>query len=241
MFEEHLIDIFSQSPLFISFLAGILSFLAPCVLPMVPAYVSYISSLSISKIKNGDRLNTKEHIHLVITAVLFVLGFSAVFITFGALIDLVIYKLFVHPIAKIVAGAIIVVFAFHFMGVFSLRFLSFQKQTTLTTKIAFLSPFVLGLSFALGWTPCTGPILGAIMTMSIQQQEGGVLLMSLYSLGLGVPFILIAFLTTAIFRLLDRVKRYYKLIEILTGVLLLIMGGMTLYDGIYEEWQLLTL
>ena len=232
MFEEYLTGYFESAPYIISFAAGILSFLAPCVLPMVPAYISYISSLSINKLKTAEKLTQTEHIHLIIAAFLFVLGFSVVFIAFGALSDLVIYTIFAHPTARIIGGLIIIFFGLFYMRLININFLNFHKQAHFATPIKALAPFVLGLSFAVGWTPCVGPILGSIIMLSAQESVQGTMLMASYAFGLGVPFLLLAFFTSYMFNVINRFKKHFRLIEIVSGVLLIAIGGSILYDGI---------
>ncbi|MDR0747015.1 MAG: cytochrome c biogenesis protein CcdA [Helicobacteraceae bacterium] len=234
MYEEYLSEFFTAAPFIISFVAGVLSFLAPCVLPLVPAYVSYMSALSVSRLKQGEKLGIKEHIRLVLCAFLFVLGFSLVFIVMGLSVDLLIYRLFNHIAVKLAGAAVIIVFALHFMHIIHIRFLDYHKEVHIKTKIAFLAPFFLGISFAVGWTACVGPVLGAILTYSASGHQGyGTALMSLYALGLGVPFMLIAFLTSYAFEFLNRLKRYFLYIEILSGLLLMFLGVSLIYDVLY--------
>ncbi|MDR0663923.1 MAG: cytochrome c biogenesis protein CcdA [Helicobacteraceae bacterium] len=234
MLEEELYSLFSSAPFIISFAAGILSFLAPCVLAIVPSYISYISGLSLKQIQHFETLNFVEHIRLVATAFLFVLGFSCVFIAIGVFGDLALGNLIANPWARVIGGAIIVAFGLHFAHIINIPLFNVHKQANFTAKIAFLSPFILGVSFALGWTPCAGPILGAIITMSFQEGSRGAAtaLMSLFSLGLGLPFLLIAFFASWAFSALDKIKPYYRRIEIAGSIVLGAIGLSYIYDGI---------
>ncbi|MGE4295096.1 MAG: cytochrome c biogenesis CcdA family protein [Campylobacterales bacterium] len=234
MFEEQLIEFFYTAPFLVSFLAGILSFLAPCVLPMIPAYMSYISGLSVAQLNGATVMTRREHLRLIGAAAMFVLGFSAVFVTIGALSDFFIAELLASGWARLIGGAIIIVFGLHFMQIIQIPILNMQKQANFSTKISFFAPFVLGLSFAIGWTPCVGPILGSIIMVSAQEAGRGVVLMSLYALGLGIPFLLVAALTAWAFGLMNRIKKYFKIVEIVGGVLLIGIGGSIAYGG----WQL---
>jgi cytochrome c-type biogenesis protein len=232
MFETELYSLFDAAPFFISFAAGILSFLAPCVLAIVPSYVSYMSGLSLKQIQHSDQLSAKEHIRLTATAFLFVIGFSCVFVSIGALSDFAVADLIASPWSGAIGGAIIVLFALHFARVINIPFLNIQKQANFTAKVAFLSPFVLGVSFALGWTPCVGPVLGAIITISFQESGRGVALMSLFSFGLGLPFLLIAFFASWALGAFNKIKPYYRYIEIVGACLLGAIGVSYIYDGV---------
>lgn len=231
MFEEQLIEFFYTAPFLVSFLAGILSFLAPCVLPMIPAYMSYISGLSVAQLQGGAGMSRAEHMRLFGAAVMFVLGFSTVFILIGALSDFFIAELLASGWSRLIGGLIIIVFGLHFMHVIQIGFLNMQKQAHFSTKISFFAPFVLGLSFAVGWTPCVGPILGSIIMVSAQEAGRGVALMSLYALGLGIPFLLVAVLTAWAFGLMNRIKQYFRVVEIVGGVLLIAIGISIAYGG----------
>ncbi|MDR2639423.1 MAG: cytochrome c biogenesis protein CcdA [Helicobacteraceae bacterium] len=239
MFETELYSLFNAAPFFISFAAGVLSFLAPCVLAIVPSYISYMSGLSLKQIQRSDELSAKEHIRLVATAFLFVLGFSCVFIAIGVFGDLALGAVINNHWSRVIGGAIIVIFGLHFAHIINIPFLNMQKQASFTAKAAFLSPFVLGASFAVGWTPCTGPVLGAIITMSFQESGRGAsaALMSLFSLGLGLPFLLIALFASWALSAINKIKPYYRWIEIIGACLLGAIGVSYIYDGV----RLLTL
>ena len=234
MLEEQLLEFFYTAPFLVSFAAGVLSFLAPCVLPMIPAYMSYISGLSVAQLSGTDKMTRKEHLRLFGAAVAFVLGFSVVFITIGALSDLFIADLLASPWARLVGGVIIIIFGLHFMHVIQIGFLNMQKQANFSTKIGLIAPFVLGLSFAIGWTPCVGPILGSIIMVSAQEAGRGVILMSLYAAGLAIPFLLVAALTAWAFAFMNRIKKYFRVVEIVGGVLLIAIGASIFYGG----WQM---
>jgi cytochrome c-type biogenesis protein len=232
MFEEQLIEFFYTAPFLVSFAAGVLSFLAPCVLPMIPAYMSYISGLSVAQMQDAGKMTRAEHMRLFGAAVMFVLGFSVVFVMLGVLSDFFIADILASPWARIIGGAIIIVFGLHFMHVIQIGFLNMQKQANFSTKVTFIAPFVLGLSFAIGWTPCVGPILGSILMVSAQEAGRGAILMSLYAAGLAIPFLLVAALTAWAFAFMNRIKRYFRVIEIVGGVLLIAIGLSIGYDGI---------
>ena len=223
------IDLFSSSVIFSSLvclLAGVLSFLSPCVLPILPPYVAYIAGTTIGEIKNN-----KDSIKRVIlfSAISFSIGLSVVFILLGLAANSMasIFVLFQNEL-RIGSGVLITIFGMHFMGLFRINFL--QKELRLNLDIKqrgnFLPPFFLGLTFAFGWTPCIGPILGSIL--AIIAQDGSVLrglvLMTSYSLGLSLPFIGVALLLTRGVIITRVISKYSLYIERFTGVFLIIIG-----------------
>ncbi|MDR2151796.1 MAG: cytochrome c biogenesis protein CcdA [Helicobacteraceae bacterium] len=232
MIELELYPLFATAPFLASFAAGIVAFLAPCVLALVPSYVSYVSGLSLRQIQSSETLGAKEHIRLVATALLFVSGFSCVFILMGLFGDLALSKLAASEWARIIGGAIIIVFALHFARIVNIPLLNIQKQANFAAKGAFLSPFILGISFALGWSPCVGPIVGAILAMGVYESGRGVALMSVFSLGLGLPFMLIAFFASWTLGALNKIKPYYRWVEIIGAILLGAIGASYIYDGV---------
>lgn len=210
-----------------AFAAGIVSFLSPCVLPLVPGYVSYVAGISLEELRStpGQRLRT------LLYATCFVLGFATVFVAFGAsasaLGGLLLqwrYEL------SLVAGAVIALFGLHLLG-FSPWAL--QRELRLHLDVPggrIVGAWLLGTAFAFGWTPCIGPVLGAILTMtaSTANLEQGMLLLAVYSLGLGVPFVLAAGFTEALLRQLRRLAAFGRRLQQLAGVLLVVMGVLVL-------------
>ncbi|GHS88513.1 cytochrome C biogenesis protein CcdA [Campylobacterota bacterium] len=238
MLEQELFGAFHSAPFIASFLAGVVSFLAPCHLSLVPSYLSYISGLSIREIEHAENISRARRLRVVFAAFLFIAGFSTVFISIGVLGDLLIGGeelgyWFNRPLTAIIGGVVIIVFALHFMHIINIPFLNTSSQTKFAAKASFLAPYMLGISFAVGWTPCTGPILGAIAMMSFQEGLRGdaVLLMSLFSLGLGVPFMLLALITTWSLGVLSKIKRYFRAVEIAGGLLLFAIGAYYVYNG----------
>lgn len=224
--EQFLADLFSNAPLLVSFLAGFLTFLSPCILPLIPAYMSYMCGENLHDIKQKKRSFT-----LLLQAFIFTLGFGLVFVLFGAssarLIDA-----FAPAWLKQASGAIVILFGLHFLGILRLSFLYKSKHFSLGEKSRFqrfISPFVLGVSFALGWTPCLGPIFASIILLSSTQEGFGVLLLIVYAIGLGVPFWLVALFIQRAFKLFDKLKKHFRTIEILSGILLLGLGGAILF------------
>ncbi|SQH72051.1 cytochrome C biogenesis protein [Helicobacter mustelae] len=226
---EHLLgNIFESAPFVAAFLAGILTFISPCILPLIPAYMSYISGQSLQNVKN-----THSDFLLFLQACCFVLGFGLVFVLLGASMAKIIHVL--APVwLKQIAGGIVILFGLHFLGVLRFSWLYKSKNYQLGSQkkfSKFLSPFILGVSFSLGWTPCIGPIFTSIVLLSSTQQNYGLFLMLAYVFGLGVPFLLVALLIQKSFRLLDRMKRYFRAVEICSGLLLIALGV-----GIIGDW-----
>jgi cytochrome c-type biogenesis protein len=213
--------------IFAAFFAGLISFISPCILPLIPMYLSFISGMSLDEMKSD--INRKKILgKVIISSILFVLGFSFVFIALGASATF-FGKFLLSKLSLFskIAGVIIIILGLQIAGVFNLRFLNYQKKFNFNNKtLGFMGPFVAGLAFAFGWTPCFGPVLGTILIYSSSQDTlwQGILLLSIYSLGLAIPFLLTGIGINAFLGFLQRIKKYYKAIELVTGVFLIIMG-----------------
>ena len=176
--------------LFIAFGAGLISFLSPCVLPLIPGYISYISGSSVNELIEKKNIN-------LIPIILFTVGFSIVFIIFGAASTFLGQVLLQNSYElRIVAGLVIIVLSLHILGVINLKFLDYEKRIQTNVSKNFFSPILIGMAFAFGWTPCIGPILGSILVLASTEESlgRGILLLSLYSTGLAIPFILSGYL-----------------------------------------------
>jgi len=231
--EETLIELFRSAPYLVSLLAGMLTFVSPCVLPLIPAYLSYISGLSLQQLSGEEKMTLKARLKIVQASLMFILGFSVVFVALGASMAELIGDFFAYQWVNWVAGGIIIVFGLHFMGVINIRFLNLQRQARFGDCACFFAPFLLGLSFALGWTPCIGPIFASIISIAAQGDSStqGLTLMSVYALGLGIPFFLAAVLTTWMLGFMNRIKKYFRIIEMGAGVLLIFIGVMVATGG----------
>ena len=210
--------------LLIAFSAGILSFLSPCVLPIVPPYLAYMGGVSVTDME-GD---TAARRRAVIAAVFFVLGLSTVFLILGAGASalgrlLASYR----PYMEVAAGIVVIIFGLHFIGLFRLKFLDREMRMEAGDQggSAF-GAYFLGLAFAFGWTPCLGPILSAILSLAGSQAEvgKGIALLGTYALGLGVPFLLVAAFFPQMKRPMAWMKRNMAVIEKTSGVLLIVVG-----------------
>ena len=317
--EQALLEYFyggaTITPFFVTFFAGLLSFLSPCTLPLVPLYMAYISGISLAELSGSTSDSTKDSkifakqdsiindlsqtnpqiptqshtkpsthsaqsntqnnpsltpiksttqksttqkypsqnpkssylssIRYMIFArsFAFVLGFSLVFILAGVALRSVFFVLD-SALLEILAGVVVLIFGLHFLGVFHLKWLYASKKFQLKAThpaLKILAPFVLGVSFALGWSPCTGPIFGAIALMASTSTQGFALL-CLYALGFALPFLVLAFALERGFELIDRFKPHLRKVEILSGILLvcvgsfMISGDFSLYLGKISEW-----
>lgn len=215
---------------FLAFGAGLLSFFAPCILPLIPSYICFITGLSLDELrgKTGQDKKIKNLNKILLQTVLFVLGFSFIFVSLGATASILgdlIYKY--ERIIRIIGGCIIVFLGLHVAGVFHIRRLEQEKKIRLNIRPAnIFGSFMVGVVFALGWTPCVGPALAAILGLAGTQKTliKGVILLSAYSLGLGVPFILTGIAMNAFLSFFDKIKKHFKIITIISGTLLVIIG-----------------
>jgi len=216
-----------------AFLGGVISFLSPCVLPLVPAYMSFISGISFQDMTSATR--SADEVKLVmLKSIVFILGFSLVFILLGATATFVGKFLLTHmqTIMKI-AGVIIIIFGLHTARVFQIPFLNYEKRFhTSGSELSYLGIFALGLAFAFGWSPCIGPILAAILAMASVQDTvmKGVFLLTAYSLGLGVPFFLTGIATNWFLRVFSGIKRHFRTVEIISGLFLIVIGVMFFFN-----------
>ena len=204
----------------IAFGAGLISFLSPCVLPLIPGYISYISGRSINELIDKKSIN-------LIPMILFTIGFSIVFIIFGAASTFLGQVLLQNSYElRIIAGLIIIIFSLHIIGVLNIKFLNFEKRVQTKININFYSPLLIGMAFAFGWTPCIGPILGSILVLAATEESinKGIILLSFYSLGLAIPFILSGYLIQKFLIFSKNFRKNINLVSKIGGFILLITG-----------------
>ena len=200
----------------ISFLEGVITFISPCLLPMLPIYISYFAG-------GGERTTKKT----LTGALGFVLGFTVVFTILGALAGTVGSFLREHQtVVNIVSGLVVVFFGLNFLGVFKFNLFRGSNRSVDTREMGFFSAMLFGVIFSLGWTPCVGAFLGSALMLASQQGNAlaGTLMLLTYSLGLGVPFILSAILIDKLKSAFDWIKRNYKIINTISGILLVVIG-----------------
>jgi len=220
-----------------AFLAGVLSFFSPCVLPLIPGYLSFISGVSIDKLHSGEDRKSVL-LKTISTSLVFILGFSTVFIMLGATATTIgsALKTYQDTISKVLS-VIILIFGLHFIGVYRLKFLAFEKKVHASAKpLNYLSVYLLGLAFAFGWTPCVGPILASILAVAATkgQVTQGIVLLSSYSLGLAIPFFLTAVAMNSLLGVFTWIKKHFRIIEIISG-LLLITVAVLMFFGVLEK------
>ena len=204
--------------------AGLISFLSPCVLPLIPGYISYISGSSINE------LVEKKNIKLF-PIILFTVGFSIVFIIFGAASTYLGQVLLQNSYKlRVAAGLVIVILSLHIIGLINLKFLNYEKRIQTNININFFSPILIGMAFAFGWTPCIGPILGSILILAATEESinKGLLLLFFYSLGLALPFILSGYLIQKFLIFSKNFKKNINLVSKIGGIILLITGILIL-------------
>lgn len=213
--------------------AGLLSFLSPCVLPLLPSYLSFIAGISFEELQ-GSVANPRTHRALLANSVLFVVGFSLVFIALGAGATLAGQVLFQYQVViRRVGGALVVIMGLYVAGWLRLPFLMREWRAELTNRPAgYVGAVLTGITFAAGWTPCIGPILGTILTLaSVSQTAGtGILMLGAYSLGLAVPFLLSSLMIDRFLGFFDRFKRFFPVVTRVSGLILITVGVLLLTD-----------
>ena len=204
--------------------AGLISFLSPCVLPLIPGYISYVSGNSLNELIERKKVN-------IIPTILFTVGFSIVFIIFGAASTFLGQFLLQNSFElRILAGVIIIIFSLHIMGIINLKFLNYEKRIQTNNNKNIYSPVLIGAAFGFGWTPCIGPILGSILVLAATEESinKGVLLLFFYSLGLAIPFILSGFLIQKFLIFSKNFKKNINIVSKIGGSILLVTGILIL-------------
>lgn len=210
----------------VAFGAGVLSFFSPCILPLIPAYISFITGLSTQQI--SGEVAVRPGGRILGETLLFILGFSFIFVLLGASITYLGSFFSGHrQLLKSIGGVIIIIFGLHIAGVFSIKQLEYEKKLHLSSKPThLLGSFVVGMVFALGWTPCIGPILASVLALAATRESltQGILLLSFYSLGLALPFLLTSIFINWFLTAFSKIRRYFRAISIGSGALLVGVG-----------------
>ncbi|MBM3149123.1 MAG: cytochrome c biogenesis protein CcdA [Chloroflexi bacterium] len=218
----------------VAFGAGLLSFISPCVLPLVPAYLANLAG--VTAIDNSSR---KSYLPVLFHSLCFVLGFSIIFVGMGASVGLLGTTITAHSaLLRQISGVVIILFGIFLIAAFKLPWLNYEKRLNpaVGSNPGYIRSIIIGAAFALGWTPCIGPILGAILAMAWSSQTvgQGALLLSVYSLGLGIPFVLIGLAWGTIAPLWKGINRHLGTISIISGILLILVGILILTGNL--EW-----
>jgi cytochrome c-type biogenesis protein len=208
-----------------AFFAGLISFLSPCVLPLVPGYVSLISGAGVEELKSPQAQLMRR---VMVNSIGFILGFSVVFITLGAISTGLgqVAARYKHPLS-IVAGVVVIIFGLHLTGIFQIKWLLQDTRLhSVKGSSTLIGAFVIGFAFAFGWTPCLGPILSAILVIASQEDKvlTGILLLAVYSLGLAVPFLLTSLLMERFLKFYSRFRSHMHALEVASGALLIALG-----------------
>jgi len=224
--------------IWIAFSAGILSFFSPCVLPLIPSYLTYITGLSFGQLQESHP-STKVRLTILYHSLAFIAGFSLVFISLGALAGLASSAFQAHMREGLlwierIGGLLIFLFGLHLSGLFHFGVLLGEKRVQLQRKPGgFLGTCLVGIAFAAGWTPCIGPILGSILAIAAGTTGNvgrGIFLLTMYSAGLGIPFLIAGLLFHGFLNFFNRFRKHIRLMEIFTGVLLMVVGLLLFFD-----------
>ena len=212
---------------FLAFIYGLLSFLTPCILPLIPAYISFITGLSMKEL--SDEKNTRANLpKIILDTTFFVIGFSAVFIVLGATATVIGKFLSINQsYMRVIGGILIIFFGVYITGIFRIGVFEQEKKFHLKVKPSGLvGSFLVGVVFAVGWSPCVGPILGSILTIAASKNtlNQGILLLCAYSAGLAVPFYLTSIAVNVFLRVFRKINKYQQVISIVSGILLIIVG-----------------
>jgi cytochrome c-type biogenesis protein len=218
-----------------AFVAGLLSFFSPCVLPLVPAYFTFITGFSIEELT--EKYNSEIRKKVFLSTFLFVLGFSLVFILMGASASylgglMYTYKKFI----RIVGGILIIILGIHLTGLIRIPGLDFEKRITLEKKpLHFLGTLIIGMAFGAGWSPCIGPLLGSILIIAGNQETvwQGVILLGIYSAGLAIPFIIISIFINFLLIFIKKASKILKYVNVAAGVVLIVVGLILVSNKLY--------
>ncbi|MDD3088550.1 MAG: cytochrome c biogenesis protein CcdA [Candidatus Omnitrophica bacterium] len=219
----------------IAFAAGIFSFLSPCVLPLIPGYISFLSGVSLEELKKGTG-GKGAAVKAGITSIFFVAGFSLVFVALGASASLVgkVLNQYMAIFTKI-AGALIVLLGIHLTGLLNLGFLNYQKSFRVSkTAPGLFTAFIIGMAFGFGWTPCVGPLLAGILALAATQEtmQKGIGLLFAYSMGIGIPFVATGFAVGAFTRFMGKYSRFIRMGEVVAGVFLIAIGTLIFFGNL---------
>lgn len=231
----------SNVSMVVVFLEGMASFLSPCILPLMPVYLSYLTGGSLEEIEAGDK-NLRRI--TIINSIGFLLGLTIVFVALGATATTIGRFLYFNSnIIRKIGGIIIIIFGLHHMGILNIKLLSREKRISFSgDSPKFINAVLLGMAFSFGWTPCIGPILGSVLMMAASMKTliSGIYLLIIYSIGFSIPFLITAVFFSWILKRFDNIEKHLKTVKIISGVLLVIMGILVYTNYVYRISSLLT-
>ncbi|MCM8786340.1 MAG: cytochrome c biogenesis protein CcdA [Candidatus Omnitrophica bacterium] len=209
----------------LSFIGGVGSFFSPCVLPLIPIYISYITGYSIEELKEGQNLSYKK---ILISSLFFIIGFTIIFTSLGASSTFIGNFIGTKKIIfRFIGGAIMIIFGLHILGILKIKKLYQEKRIRIKKfNYRYMSAFFLGIALAGAWTPCVGPVLSSILILASMEKtiKRGIILLFFYSLGIGIPFIIISIFLKNTILFLNKIKKHFRKIEIFMGLLLIFLG-----------------
>jgi cytochrome c-type biogenesis protein len=218
-----------------AFVAGLLSFFSPCVLPLIPAYFTFITGFSIEELT--EKYNSEIRKKVFLSTFLFVLGFSLVFILMGASASYLGGLMYTYKkLIRIIGGILIIILGIHLTGLIRIPGLDFEKRITLEKKpLHFLGTLIIGMAFGAGWSPCIGPLLGSILVIAGSQETvwQGVILLGIYSAGLAIPFIIISIFINFLLIFIKKASKILKYVNVAAGVVLIVVGLILVSNKLY--------
>lgn len=229
--EEFIAQYWSTVPLLISFAGGIIAFLSPCTLPLLPVYISYISGVGIK-----EEIDGKKRLKMVLSTLAFVIGFTIIFVLMAIVVSYfgnIARKILYNDILYKIVGIIVIIMGIQMTGIFKFRFLNREKKIELNfKKRGYLISMFLGMAFAIGWSPCTGPILGSVLALAATSATvyQGILYLIAFSLGLGIPFLIIGFFMDYFTKIIKKSGKVVSIISVVSGVILIIMGVILFFN-----------
>ena len=229
--EEFIAQYWNTLPLLISFAGGIIAFLSPCTLPLLPVYISYISGVGIK-----EEIDGKKRLKMVLSTLAFVIGFTIIFVLMAIVVSYfgnIARKILYNDILYQIVGILVIIMGIQMTGIFKFGFLNREKKVELEfKKRGYLISMFLGMAFAIGWSPCTGPILGSVLALAATSATvyQGVLYLIAFSLGLGIPFLIIGFFMEYFTKIIRKSGKVVSVISIISGVVLIIMGIVLFFN-----------
>ncbi|MCD6269788.1 MAG: cytochrome c biogenesis protein CcdA [Deltaproteobacteria bacterium] len=222
----------SQVSLLIAFMAGVFSFISPCVLPLIPSYLTYITGISFDELVDNRSQSVRRR--TLFHSLFFILGFTLVFVALGASATYVgAFFQENQVLIRRVGGVIVILLGIHITGVIKLNFLEREKRFEFTDKpIGYFGSVLVGIAFAAGWTPCIGPILASILLYASTSENvgSGIILLIAYSMGLGVPFLISALAFNSFLTYFSKFNRYLRIVSIISGIFLIVIGFLLVFD-----------